>query len=65
MPDPIGHLPADPSLMTRITALMQDRPGMPLSAVATESGFSSESTFFRNFKALTGKTPLQWLSEFS
>ena len=58
MPDPIGHLPADPSLM-------QDRPGMPLSAVATESGFSSESTFFRNFKALTGKTPLQWLSEFS
>ena len=46
-------------------ALMHDRPGMPLSAVATESGFSSESTFFRNFKALTGKTPLQWLSEFS
>lgn len=46
-------------------ALMQDRPGMPLSSVATESGFSSESTFFRNFKALTGKTPLQWLSEFS
>ena len=46
-------------------ALMKDRPGMPLSAVATESGFSSESTFFRNFKALTGKTPLQWLSEFS
>ena len=46
-------------------ALMKDRPGMPLSAVATESGFSSESTFFRNFKALTGKTPLQWLSELS
>ena len=46
-------------------ALMKDRPGMPLSAVATESGFSSESTFFRNFKVLTGKTPLQWLSEFS
>ena len=44
---------------------MKDRPGMPLSAVATESGFSSESTFFRNFKALTGKTPLQWLSELS
>ena len=46
-------------------ALMKDRPGMPLSAVATGSGFSRESTFFRNFKALTGKTPLQWLSEFS
>ncbi|MBQ9451064.1 MAG: helix-turn-helix domain-containing protein [Bacteroidales bacterium] len=46
-------------------ALMKDRPSMPLSAVATESGFSSESTFFRNFKVLTGKTPLQWLSEFS
>ncbi len=45
--------------------LMKEHPGMPMSEVAGESGFSGESTFFRNFKAITGKTPTQWLSLFS
>ena len=43
--------------------LLKSNPGRPLSGVAEESGFSSESSFFRNFKALTGKTPNQWLME--
>ena len=43
--------------------LMKDNPKMTLSEVSEESGFSSESTFYRNFKALTGKTPAQWISD--
>ena len=43
--------------------LLKSNPGRPLSGVAEESGFSSESSFFRNCKALTGKTPNQWLME--
>ena len=30
------------------------------SAVASESGFSSYITFYRNFKTVTGKTPQEW-----
>ena len=26
-----------------------------------QAGFSSRSTFFRNFKAQTGMTPMQWI----
>jgi AraC-like DNA-binding protein len=33
---------------------------MILDEVAEESGFSSRTTFFRNFKALTGMTPQEW-----
>ena len=36
------------------------QPEMLLDEVAEESGFSSRTTFFRNFKALTGMTPLEW-----
>lgn len=43
--------------------LLKANPGRPLSGVAEEAGFSGESSFFRNFKALTGKTPNQWLME--
>lgn len=41
-------------------ALMQQHPQMPLSEVADESGFASEKSFFRTFKAQTGLTPTQW-----
>lgn len=31
-----------------------------MSAVAEESGFVSEATFYRHFRSLEGKTPLEW-----
>lgn len=43
--------------------LLRANPGRSLSEVGEESGFSSESAFFRNFKVITGKTPSQWVAE--
>lgn len=40
--------------------LMREHPEMPLRQVAKESGFPNETTFMRNFKAQTGKTPTEW-----
>ena len=40
--------------------LMQEHPDMLLEDVASESGFSSYITFYRNFKTVTGKTPQEW-----
>lgn len=40
--------------------LMRENPYMPVAEVAHESGFSSQSSFYRNFKALTGLTPSEW-----
>ena len=37
--------------------LLADNPDMKLSTVMTKSGFTSESTFFRTFKAVTGLSP--------
>ncbi len=34
---------------------------MKTSVVATESGFNTEASFFRNFKAVTGMTPREWI----
>jgi len=42
-------------------ALMSRHPGMKLSQVSEESGFSGERSFFRNFKKMTGFTPRQWV----
>ena len=42
--------------------LLCDNPGMRLAEISEESGFSSEVTFFRNFKARTGQTPSEWLA---
>ena len=41
--------------------LMLEHPDMLLADVADASGFSSRSAFFRNFKAQTGMTPMEWL----
>ena len=41
-------------------ALMREHPEMPLTEVADESGFSSLTTFRRNFKTVTGLTPTEW-----
>jgi AraC-like DNA-binding protein len=43
--------------------LMREHPDMLIDTVAEESGFSSRTAFFRNFKAQTGMTPKQWLSQ--
>ena len=40
--------------------LLREHPEMVLEEVADESGFSSRTSFFRNFKAVTGMTPQEW-----
>ena len=40
--------------------LMQAHPDMLLEDIASESGFSSYTSFYRNFKAVTGMTPQDW-----
>lgn len=42
--------------------LMRRQPDAKISMVWTTSGFSTESTFFRAFKAVTGMTPNAWKS---
>lgn len=43
--------------------LLTDHPDMKLAAVINESGFTSESTFFRTFKTITGMSPKEWLAQ--
>lgn len=45
-------------------SLLMDRSrGLSMSEVSEEAGFSHETSFYRNFKSFTGKTPLEWLKE--
>ena len=37
--------------------------GQTLSQIGTQAGFTGETSFFRNFKKITGQTPSEWLSE--
>lgn len=41
--------------------LLMENPGANIEEIATQSGFSSGTTFYRNFKAMTGTTPYKWL----
>ena len=43
--------------------LLRRHPGKKISEIWTASGFSSESSFFRAFKTVTGKTPKDWTAE--
>jgi len=36
---------------------------MMLSTIIEKSGFTSESTFFRTFKSVTGQSPREWLTQ--
>ena len=40
--------------------LMKEHPEMSVTQIATESGFSSRSAFYRNFKEITGQSPADW-----
>jgi AraC-like DNA-binding protein len=40
--------------------LMRRQPDIKISEVWMASGFSTEASFFRTFKATTGKTPSEW-----
>ncbi len=37
--------------------LMKEHPDMPIVEVSIESGYTSDKSFFRNFKKITGHTP--------
>lgn len=41
--------------------LMRESPGKKISAVWMESGFGTEQTFFKIFKAATGMSPKEWI----
>ena len=40
--------------------LMTEHPEMSITEIAAESGFSSRSAFYRNFKDITGQSPAEW-----
>jgi len=40
--------------------LLSSHPEEKISAIWAESGFATESSFFRTFKAVTGTTPSEW-----
>ena len=41
--------------------LLREQPYKKIAAIWRESGFASETNFFRTFKAFTDKTPTEWL----
>ena len=43
--------------------LLRNRPDAKMTAVYVESGFSNEMSFFRTFKAFTGMTPKEWMTQ--
>ena len=43
--------------------LILRKPGIKMTQVAIESGFSNETTFYRTFKAIVGMPPSEWASQ--
>ena len=43
--------------------LMLRKPGIKMTQVAIESGFSNETTFYRTFKAIVEMPPSEWASQ--
>lgn len=57
-----------PQLVTRYRVkhaqqILRQQPDMKLSAVAEASGFATESSFFRAFKAIVGMPPREWVAQ--
>ena len=42
--------------------LLQKDVALTLTQIGVQSGFSGDTSFFRNFKKVTGQTPSEWLS---
>ena len=40
--------------------LLRNQPDAKMTHVALESGFASDTSFFRTFKSITGMTPSEW-----
>lgn len=45
--------------------LLQQHPYMKILEVTTRSGFSTDTSFFRTFKAITGMSPKEWAAKFT
>ncbi len=43
--------------------LLLNNPNISVSEICFESGFSSEATFYRNFRLFTGTTPIRWMKK--
>ncbi len=43
--------------------LLRQHPDIKMAEVWMQTGFTTESSFFRAFKATTGKTPSEWKAE--
>lgn len=43
--------------------ILTTNPHINMYELMSQSGYSSESTFFRNFKKITGKTPKIWIED--
>lgn len=48
--------------MEHVKQTLLEQPDRKINAVATESGFANETSFFRTFKAATGMTPREWVT---
>jgi AraC-like DNA-binding protein len=46
--------------ITEAKSLMTNNPGVPVSYIAMKTGYSEPSNFSREFKQITGETPLAW-----
>lgn len=45
--------------------LLREQPDMKIVIVSSQAGFTSETTFFRTFKAVTGLSPREWLAQYN
>jgi AraC-like DNA-binding protein len=43
--------------------MLRDNPNIKSTVLSTASGFANETSFFRNFKSVTGMTPREWLAQ--